>query len=75
MSETGGYGSPVGVRRKPIGTPTGNPNCNRVVLYMHPKGTKGPGLMKNLLATIGWSIDDLENLGIITKRKKPNGTA
>ena len=37
---------------------------------MHPKGTKGPKLMKGLLRTIGWSEDDLERLGLVKPVRK-----
>lgn len=50
--------------------PDRSPSHNRVVLHMHPKGTKGPSLMKGLLSTIGWNEDDLERLGLIKRRRK-----
>ena len=50
--------------------PDRDTNHNRVVLHMHPKGTKGPNLMKGLLRTIGWSEDDLERLGLIKRRRR-----
>ena len=51
-----------------------NSSHNRVVLHVHPKGTKGPKLMKGLLRTIGWSENDLEHLGLIKRRRKKPST-
>ena len=35
---------------------------------MHPKGAKGPKIIKGLLDTIGWNEDDLVRLGLIKRR-------
>ena len=37
----------------------------RVVLHMHPKATKGPKLLKELLGKIGWTEADLRRLKLI----------
>ena len=56
-------GATVGYRHA-----TRDPNHNRVVLHMHPKGAKGPKIIKGLLDTIGWNEDDLVRLGLIKRR-------
>lgn len=37
----------------------------RIVIHYHPGKTYGPGLLKGLLADIGWSLDDLRRLKLI----------
>lgn len=36
----------------------------RVTIHYHPKKNYGPGLLKSLLADIGWTDDDLKRLKI-----------
>jgi predicted RNA binding protein YcfA (HicA-like mRNA interferase family) len=42
----------------------GTPN-KRVVIHYHPGQTCGPGLLKALLADIGWNEKDLRRLKLI----------
>lgn len=37
----------------------------RIVIHYHPRKTYGPGLLKGLLADIGWSLDDLRRLKLV----------
>jgi len=38
-----------------------NPSTRkRVTIHYHPRKTYGPKLLKSLLDTIGWSVDDLK---------------
>jgi len=36
-----------------------------VVIHYHPRKTYGPGLLKGLLADIGWDEKDLKRLKLI----------
>ena len=40
----------------------------RVVLHVHPKGEKGPRVLKGLIEDIGWTEDDLVRLKLIKRR-------
>ena len=37
----------------------------RVVIHYHPRKTYGPGLLKGLIADIGWDEDDLKRVRLI----------
>ena len=37
----------------------------RVSIHYHPRKTYGPGLLKHLLADIGWTVDDLRRLKLV----------
>ena len=37
----------------------------RVTIHFHPDKTCGPGLIKGLLADIGWSEDDMRRVKLI----------
>ena len=37
----------------------------RITVHYHPRKTYGPKLLKNLLADIGWTDDDLRRLKLI----------
>jgi predicted RNA binding protein YcfA (HicA-like mRNA interferase family) len=41
----------------------GSPN-RRVTIHYHPRKTYGPGLLKALLADIGWTEEDLRRLKV-----------
>ena len=41
------------------------PNGQRVTIHYHPKKTYGPGLLKTLLADIGWDEKDMKRLKLI----------
>jgi predicted RNA binding protein YcfA (HicA-like mRNA interferase family) len=41
-----------------------NPN-KRVVIHYHPRKTYGPGLLKGLIADIGWDEKDLRRVKLI----------
>ena len=36
-----------------------------VAIHYHPKRTYGPGLLRKLLADIGWTEEDIHRLGLI----------
>ena len=42
--------------------PTGN---HRLVIHYHPGQTCGPGLIKGLMADLGWTEEDLRRLKLI----------
>lgn len=42
-----------------------NPGNDRVGIHYHPKKTYGAGLLKSLIADIGWSEADLRRLKLI----------
>ncbi len=42
----------------------------RVTIHFHPHKTYSPKLLKGLLSAIGWSVVDLERLGLVKKAKK-----
>ena len=42
-----------------------HPDGRRVSIHYHPGKTYRPGLLKSLLADIGWSIDDMHRLKLI----------
>lgn len=46
----------------------GNSGNKRVVIHYHPGMTCGPGLIKALIADIGWTIEDLKRLKLISKK-------
>ena len=54
----------------PYRHPERPPDCNRVVLHMHPKATKSPKIMKGLLQRIRWSEDNLVDLKLIKRPSK-----
>ena len=37
----------------------------RITIHYHPKKTYGPGLLKGLIADIGWTVKDLRRLRLI----------
>lgn len=37
----------------------------RVSIHMHPQKTYGAGMLKALLADIGWSVEDLHRLKLV----------
>ena len=39
--------------------------AKRIVIHYHPRKTYRPGLLKGLLADIGWNVDDLRRLKLI----------
>ena len=55
------------VREETIGATQGfrHPDGHRVVIHVHPKKTHGPGLLKALLADIGWSEKEMQKLKLI----------
>lgn len=42
-----------------------HPDGRRVTIHYHPNKTYGPGLLKQLLADIGWSVKDMRELNLI----------
>ena len=42
-----------------------NPRNRRIVIHYHPRKTYQPGLLKALLADIGWSESDMRRLKLI----------
>ena len=40
-------------------------NGNRVSIHLHKTGYRTPGLIKSLLADIGWTIEDMKRLKLI----------
>lgn len=40
-------------------------NGRRVSVHIHPQKTYGPGLLKQLLADTGWTVDDYRRLKLI----------
>lgn len=42
-----------------------SPTGHRVTVHYHPNKTYGPGLLKALLADIGWDEDDLRRLRLV----------
>jgi predicted RNA binding protein YcfA (HicA-like mRNA interferase family) len=42
-----------------------HPDGRRITIHYHPRKTYGPKLLKNLLADINWSEEDLRELKLI----------
>ena len=40
-------------------------SLNRITIHYHPQKTYSPGLLKDLLEDIGWTIEDLRRLKLI----------
>ena len=54
-------------REETVGATQGfrHPEGRRIVIHVHPKKTYGPGLLKGLLADIGWSEKEMQELKLI----------
>lgn len=46
----------------------GTSSNQRVVIHYHPGAGCGPGLLKGLIEDIGWTVDDLKRLKLISKK-------